>query len=78
MTNDGELSQSQMVPNDKSEKKRRKSKKASRWKKTSMPSKKKISNGFILTKDDIYYLKQHTRYDEKEIRSVKFDANIQF
>jgi len=33
-----------------------------------LPSKKKISNGFMLSKDDVYYLKQHTRYDEKEIR----------
>ena len=37
--------------------------------KTQMPSKKRSGgNGFVLSKEDIYYLKTHTRYDEKEIK----------
>ena len=37
--------------------------------KNQMPSKKRSGgNGFVLSKEDIYYLKTHTRYDEKEIK----------
>lgn len=37
--------------------------------KSQMPSKKRSGgNGFVLSKEDIYYLKTHTRYDEKEIK----------
>ena len=40
-----------------------------RRKKNQMPSKKRSGgNGFVLSKEDVYYLKTHTRYDEKEIK----------
>ena len=45
------------------------SKKSEKRRKNQMPSKKRSGgNGFVLSKADIYYLKTHTRYDEKEIK----------
>ena len=47
----------------------KKSPKVSKRRKNQMPSKKRSGgNGFVLSKEDIYYLKTHTRYDEKEIK----------
>ena len=44
-------------------------KQTGRRKKNQMPSKKRSGgNGFVLSKEDVYYLKTHTRYDEKEIK----------
>ena len=43
--------------------------KVEKRRKNQMPSKKRSGgNGFVLSKEDIYYLKTHTRYDEKEIK----------
>ena len=49
--------------------KKSQSKKSDKRRKNQMPSKKRSGgNGFVLSKEDIYYLKTHTRYDEKEIK----------
>ena len=60
--------------NDRKDKDNSKDKKGSlkgsgKRRKNQMPSKKRSGgNGFVLSKEDIYYLKTHTRYDEKEIK----------
>ena len=53
----------------KDKKQQSKKPKSEKRRKNQMPSKKRSGgNGFVLSKEDIYYLKTHTRYDEKEIK----------
>ena len=60
---------SKKIPDQENLRDKKPRKTSEKRRKNQMPSKKRSGgNGFVLSKEDIYYLKTHTRYDEKEIK----------